>query len=273
MVPTLSQVCSLNAPFGEDLQDYAAGHCHSVEIWLTKLAEYLKSHSVADVRRLLDELQMHAPVASLQGGLLTSQGAMRKEAWELFEQRLDLCRQIGTSTLVVACDISAPLDQAAIERARASLVQIAQTTGRRQMRAALEFQARAVLGNNLQTAVALVDEVGSPHLGICLDVFQFYLGPSKLSDLRLVNASNLFHVQLSDLADVPRELATDSDRILPGDGDFLIEPLIEHLRSIGYAGCVSVELMNPQIWQVPSRQFGEIAMTSLRKLLGQAGMT
>jgi hypothetical protein len=31
--------------------------------------------------------------------------------------------------------------------------------------------------------------------------------------------------------------------------------------------------MNPQIWQVPSRQFGEIAMTSLRKLLGQAGMT
>jgi 2-keto-myo-inositol isomerase len=272
MRPTLSQVCSLNASFGDDLRDYAAGHCQSVEIWLTKLAEYLKSHSVADVRRLLDELQMQAPVASWQGGLLTSQGEMRKAAWELFEQRLELCRELDTSTIVVVCDIQAPLDQSAIERARASLVQIAQAAGRRQLRAALEFQARAALGNNLQTAVALVDEVGSPHLGICLDVFQFYLGPSKMSDLALLSDHNLFHVQLSDLVDVPRELAADSDRILPGDGDFLFEPLIEHLRAIEYTGCVSVELMNPQIWHIPPRQFGEIAMTSLRKLLGQAGM-
>jgi 4-hydroxyphenylpyruvate dioxygenase len=273
MIPTLSQVCSLNAPFGDDLEDYAAGQCHSVELWLTKLGEYLKSHTPADVRRLLDDLQMQAPVASWQGGLLTSQGAMRKEAWDLFEQRLDLCREVGTSTIVVVCDIQAPLDQTAIERARASLLQVAQAAGRRQLRAALEFQARAALGNNLQTAVALVDEVGSPHLGICLDAFQFYVGPSKLSDLALLGAENLFHVQVSDLADVARELATDSDRILPGDGDFLLKPLIEHLGAIGYTGCVSVELMNPQIWRVPPRQFGEIAMTSLRKLLGQAAMS
>jgi hypothetical protein len=31
-------------------------------------------------------------------------------------------------------------------------------------------------------------------------------------------------------------------------------------------------LMNPQLWQVPPRQFGEIALTALRKLLGQASM-
>jgi hypothetical protein len=30
--------------------------------------------------------------------------------------------------------------------------------------------------------------------------------------------------------------------------------------------------MNPQIWLVPPRQFGEIGMTALRKLLGQASM-
>jgi 4-hydroxyphenylpyruvate dioxygenase len=150
------------------------------------------------------------------------------------------------------------------------LVQIAQAAGRRQMRVALEFQARAALGNNLQTAVALVNEVASPHLGVCLDVFHFFVGPSKQSDLTLLNQGNLFHVQVSDLADVPRELATDSDRILPGDGDFLLEPLIAHLHQMRYSGCVSVELLNPHLWQVPPRQFGEIAITALRKLLGQA---
>ncbi len=195
-----------------------------------------------------------------------------RAAWELFEQRLDVCRELDVETVVVACDIPGPLNQTDVERARQSLVQVAQTAGRRGLRAALEFQARAALGNNLQTAVALTEEIGSPHLGICLDVFQFYLGPSKYDDLALLSPQNLFHVQLSDLADVPREFATDADRILPGDGDFQLMPLVDHLRNIGYRGSVTVELMNPQIWQVPPRQFGEIAMTALRKLLGQAAM-
>jgi len=30
--------------------------------------------------------------------------------------------------------------------------------------------------------------------------------------------------------------------------------------------------MNPQIWQIPPRQVAEVAMTALRKLLGQASM-
>ena len=66
---------------------------------------------------------------------------------------------------------------------------------------------------------------------------------------------------------MPRELATDSDRILPGEGDIPLEPIIERLREIGYTGHVSIELMNPQIWQVPALQFGEIGMAALRKLL------
>ena len=65
---------------------------------------------------------------------------------------------------------------------------------------------------------------------------------------------------------------SDADRILPGDGDFQLAPIIDRLRAIGYSGAVSVELMNPGLWQVPPRQFGEIAMTALRKLLGQASM-
>jgi sugar phosphate isomerase/epimerase len=272
MLATLSQVCSLNSPFDKDLEDYAAGHCASVELWLTKLEDYLATHSVADVRRMLDEYQLQARVASFQGGLLTTQGDTRKAAWELFERRLDVCGKLGIETLVVACDIPSPLGQHDIDLARQSLVHVAQAAGRRRCRAALEFQARAAFGNNLQTAVALVDEVGSPHLGICLDVFHFYVGPSKLSDLALLNPDNLFHVQLADLADVPRELARDSDRILPGDGDFLLDPLVAYLSQIQYSGCVSIELLNPQIWQVPARQFGEIAITALRKLLGQAEM-
>lgn len=272
MIPTLSQVCSLTSRFDADIEDYAAGKCASVEIWLTKLEDYLERHSVAEVKDWLAKFGVSTPAASFQGGILASQGERRKEAWDLFLRRLEICREVGIGTIVIACDVPQPLSQETIERVQVSLVQAAQECGKRGLRAALEFQATSSFGNNLQTAAALVAEAGSPHLGICLDAFHFFTGPSKTEDLSFLTTSNLFHVQLCDLLDTPRELATDAGRILPGDGDFPLQPLIDHLRSINYQGCVSLELLNPQLWQVPPRQLGEIGMTALRKVLGQARM-
>jgi sugar phosphate isomerase/epimerase len=139
------------------------------------------------------------------------------------------------------------------------------------VRIALEFQAQSALGNNLQTAAALVAQANSPHLGLCLDAFHWHVGPSTTEDLAYLTANNLFHVQLCDLADTPRELARDAHRILPGEGDIPLAPLIAHLRQIGYTGCVSIELMNPQLWQVPPLQLADAAMASLRRLLTTPG--
>lgn len=272
MKPALSQVCSLHSAFDRDVIDYAAGACRNIELWLGKLETWLDGHSVDDVRGLMAENRVEFPVASYQGGLLASQGDARREHWQHFRRRLDLCRQLEVKTLVVACDVAEPPEPLTLGRVRTSLAEAAQAADAAGMRLALEFQARSTLGNNLQTAAALVGEVDSPSLGLCLDVFHYYAGPSKLEDLAHLSAANLFHVQFSDLAQVARELAADGDRILPGDGDFQLEPIVEMLRAIEYDGYVSVELMNPQIWQVPARQFGEIAMTALRKVLGQASM-
>ena len=273
MIPTLSQVCCLSSAFDADIEDFAAGQCRSIEVWLTKLEDYLERHPVSDVRAWLERFEMAAPVASFQGGLLASQGERRQEAWSHLCRRLDRCRELGIGTLVVACDIPPPLSLETIGRVQLSLRQLANEAERRNIRAALEFQATSAFGNNLQTAAALVGDVASPHLGLCLDAFHFAVGPSKLEDLGLLTAENLFHVQLCDLAAAPRELASDSQRILPGDGDLPLTPIIERLRQIDYRGAVSLELMNPQLWQVPPRQLGEIGFTALRKVLGLAKMT
>ena len=267
MIPTLSQVCCLNSPFDRDLEDFAGAGCTSVDIWLTKLETYLQQHTLKDVRYWLEKTRLTLAVASLQGGLLASQGDARREAWELFGRRLDLCRELGIPTIVVACDVPPPLSQQTLERVQVSLIQVAQEAAQRGVRAALEFQADSAFGNNLQTAAALVAEVGSPILGICLDAFHWHIGPSKTEDLAYLTAANLFHVQLCDLADTPRELGMDSHRVLPGEGDIHLAPLIDHLRRIDYRGCVSVELMNPHLWQVPALQLADAAMASLRRLL------
>ncbi|HUG70512.1 MAG TPA: sugar phosphate isomerase/epimerase [Pirellulaceae bacterium] len=272
MLPALSQVCTLQASFSQDIEDFAAGHCRAVDVWLTKLEDHLKSgRSVSDVRNLLLEHEVATPVASYQGGLFRSDEA-GQEAWKHFIRRLALCGELEIGTLVVACDILGPIRQADVDAAHGLLLRAATAAAEHGVRIALEFRADAALGNNLQTAAALVAEVGLANLGLCLDLFHYYVGPSKQEDLAYLTTDNLFHVQLCDIADTPREFARDADRILPGDGDIVFEPVIDRLREIDYRGCVSIELMNPQIWQVPPRQFGEIGMTALRKVLGQASM-
>lgn len=268
----LSQICTLHSPFEEDVAEYASAACDSLEVWLGKLEGYLERHSLPETQALLNEHGVSLPVASFQGGLLDSQGEKRREHWTHFGRRLELCPQLGIETLVVAADIGGPLTQQDLDRVTASLTQAAQQAGLAGVKLALEFQAHAALCNNLQTCAALVGDVGSPHLGICLDAFHFATGASKTEDLGYLSPANLFHVQLCDVAGSARELASDSERILPGEGDFHLQPLLEQLSAINYQGTVSIELMNPQVWENPPAQFAEIAMTSLRKLLGLAKM-
>lgn len=270
MIPCLSQVCSLGASFEDDLDGYADGACPALELWLTKLEDYLLSHSPAEVLQRAVDRGLTLACATYQGGLLLTQGAAREEAWNQFQRRLDLLAQLAVPVLVVTPDFLGPFTQTDLERALFSLRQAGELAGQRRVRLALEFQSRGTFLTNLETAAGFIQSVNHPAVGLCLDTFHFATGPSKTEDLAWVTAANLFHVQISDVADRPRELATDADRILPGEGDFPLQSLLAHLRQIQYTGCVSLELLNPQFWQIPPQSLGEIGMTSLRIALGQA---
>ncbi len=75
-------------------------------------------------------------------------------------------------------------------------------------------------------------------------------------------------MQVCDLSGTPRELAGDSDRILPGEGDFPLGPIIEHLARIGYDGHVSLEVLNPHLWQVDPDRVADLGRQALSRVLG-----
>jgi 4-hydroxyphenylpyruvate dioxygenase len=150
------------------------------------------------------------------------------------------------------------------------LRQAAQLAASFDVRLALEFRSGSGWCSSVSTAAALVEACQEPNLGICFDLFHYYTGPSKPEDLQCLTKENLFHVQLCDLAGTWRELAADADRVLPGDGDFQFDFLIRRLRDMGYDGCLSVELVNPEIWKVKPAQIAEAAMMSMRRILGES---
>jgi sugar phosphate isomerase/epimerase len=268
MKPCISEATTLPSSFAEDVAAYADAACPAMEVWLTKLETHLEKHSAADTRKLLEDRHMTLAAAAYQGGLLLSQGEQRKAHYDHFRRRLDLCQQLGISTLLVVADFVGAVEATALERAVVSLKQAAQWADAFGVRLALEFRGSDTFCASLDTALAVVANCGEANVGINFDVFHYYTGPSKFEDLKLLTAGNLAHVQLCDLAGVPRELATDADRILPGEGDFRLGPILDRFRAIGYDGWVSLELMNPSLWQMKATQVVEIGITALRRLLG-----
>jgi 2-keto-myo-inositol isomerase len=269
MKPCISQATTLSTPFEVDLESYGRAGWSAVELWLTKLETYLQSHSVDEVRTLLAENGLQAVAAASQGGLLLSRDLERVEHWDLFRRRLDLLRQLDVPTLVVAADFVRELVPEDYGRAAESLVEASRLAGESGVRLALEFRSGSSLCTSLDTALALVGLGGSTNLGICLDLFHYYTGPSKFEDLAYLTPENLEWVQVCDLSGVPRELAGDADRILPGEGDFQIGPILDHLGSIGYDGYVSLEVLNPQLWAIPADRVADAGRQAMDRLLGR----
>ena len=267
MKPCISEATTLPGSFADDVAAYAEAGCPALEVWLTKLEAHLEKHSAADTRKLLEDRQMTLAAGSYQGGLLLSQGEQRQVHYDHFKRRLDLCGSFAIPTLLLAPDFVGRLDAAALQQAVAALGESARWAAAFGVQLALEFRGKAPFCSSLDTACALVAACGETNVGVCLDVFHYYTGPSKFEDLALLSPANLAFVQVCDLAGVPRELATDADRIFPGEGDFQLEPIIERLRALGYDGWVSLELLNPTLWQVKAAQVAELGLGAVRRLL------
>jgi sugar phosphate isomerase/epimerase len=269
MNPCISEATTMPCSFAEDVAAFADAGCPGMEVWLTKLETHLETHSLADTRKLLEDRHMSLAAAAYQGGLLLSQGEQRRAHYDHFRKRLELCGALGIGTMIVAADFAEPVEPSSLERAVVSLTQAAQWAAGYNVRLALEFRGKNVFCASLDTALALVAQCGEPNAGVNFDVFHFYTGPSKFEDLQWLTKGNLAHVQLCDLSGVSRELARDADRVLPGDGDFHLEPILNRFREIGYEGWVSLELMNPTLWQTKAVQVAEIGITALRRVLGR----
>jgi 4-hydroxyphenylpyruvate dioxygenase len=255
--------------FADDVQAFAGAGFKAMEVWLTKLETHLESHAVEETKRFLEAQQMTLAAASYQGGLLLSQGDQRAVHFDHYRRRLDLCQQLGIPLLLVIADYAHSVDEKALQRSVISLKQAAQWAAGYDVRLGLEFRAAASFCASLDTALALVAQCGESNVGISFDIFHYYTGPSKFEDLALLTRDNLAFVQLSDLAGIPRELAGDSDRIMPGDGDFQLQPILDHFRKIGYEGWVSLELMNPVLWEMKASQVAALGMQALSRILGE----
>jgi sugar phosphate isomerase/epimerase len=96
--------------------------------------------------------------------------------------------------------------------------------------------------HTLPEAVAFLDEVGSPAIGLCYDFYHLWDTDDVLEHTERY-ANRVFGVQYNDWHEPPRS-STGADRLVPGDGVIDIPGILGALERGGFTGWYDFELFS-----------------------------
>ena len=123
--------------------------------------------------------------------------------------------------------------------------------------------------------VALVDKAALDRSGAVamgLSAINQYVGvkdgENTLEDLEKIPPERISLIHFHDAADLPRDMLGDEDRLYPGEGVIDLGGFCRVLKNKGYEGSLSVELINPKLWETKSpKDMARKAWDSLKNYL------
>lgn len=259
---SLATICETPTP--KALEAAAQGGFSHVELWWPKLRSESHPDDLKAIETAIQECQIS--IENCTGLGLELVGS--EELWqESLKRALDMFQRVASLNIPLITVTTGLVHEQPCERhyalATDRLKMLRELIEPYPFQIALEFRSDSRWLTSLDTAAALVAQLGDQRIGLCVDLFHFMTGPSKLEDLNQTTVGLIKSVQCSDLIATPREIAKDSDRILPGEGDFEFRPVMDKLVNFQYSGLVSVEVPNPLLWNIPSDRVADMAYQSL----------
>ncbi|MXV43769.1 TIM barrel protein [Saccharibacter sp. 17.LH.SD] len=94
----------------------------------------------------------------------------------------------------------------------------------------------------INQALEIIDTVGHPALGLCLDYWNIWQQPQAAETIRAAG-SRINVVQISDWR-TPRSAG---DRLIPGDGDIPLRSLLQATWDAGFRGACAVEIFSSDV--------------------------
>jgi sugar phosphate isomerase/epimerase len=237
---SVSQVSTLAAGFADDVRTYAAAGLDGIGIWEMKLGDGPDDEAVALLREsgLGSATAVPAVPSILPLPLLAGPDDPRERIDSILRS---LHRLAPFDPAAVLC-VTGPGDRAAALRGLREVVAEAERLG---LRVALEPFQREGLENwsipsTLGDAAAVVEEIGSPALGIQFDVWHLWNTPELFDEIER-HAPLVAGVHVNDWREPTRGWA---DRVLPGDGVAPVAAILGALDRAGWDGFYDIEIFS-----------------------------
>jgi sugar phosphate isomerase/epimerase len=208
---------------------------------LSLISDILSSHNLvvsninANTAVYLDGLPIGS--ASFEPSLSNSDRNIRRRRVDFTFKVFDVAQAIGADTVSITSGILDP----AISRDSQigffveSLRQIIAQAESRGIRVGIEPEPGLLIGTTEQAGI-LVDQIGSPNLGINWDSGHAVVAGENLPDVIRRFGSHFFNIHIEDIRDAKHY------HLIPGEGDMNFNELFTVLSESGYNGFFTVEL-------------------------------
>ncbi len=262
---------TMTADLETDVRAAAAAGYDLIELRSNKLYDYLESHSVDDLKKLIVEAGID----------VLSINTLEHITWRSAEDYgaiKDECVKLCEISAAIDCPyvLSVPgalrqgpktEDETNEESVRVlnELADIAESYG-----ISIGFEFLGEAGNSVQTldhGSKIVNLVDRESVGNVMDTYHFYAGGSSFEAIDNLDPKKLFIFHINDAEDLPKDQLNDSKRLYPGLGILPIKEIKEHLDSIGYDGPVSVEIFRPEYWEQDPFEVTKAAKEATEKVL------
>jgi len=245
----------------------------AVELWADSLERYLDTHTVEDVRGLLESHRVEAvSIGDIESITFCTPDwfdTLRRRCEKLAE----VARAISCPTLVVSASVrprEADEKQIAEEAASAlgKLLDVVEPEGVGLALAFRGFLWCAV--NTLDQAREAVAAHSKRRVGLALDTFDLHASGEQPNALKSIDPDKIFVVRMGDCEDFPPALLSETCRALPGEGAARLDEMLQVVGGLGWSGPVSLKVTSPKLLNLDAGEAAQIIMAVSEPYLAAA---
>ena len=267
----LNGATTMHADLQTDIKAASRAGFELIEIWASKMREYLKTNTVADLKKLLDENNL-APYSINSIEHITFRSASDyeqiKDETEEFSR---IAGEIGCPYVVVVPGKlpENTVEKEVIDESVKVLNELADIAEKYNVGLAFEFLGQPDCSvQTLDLDKKIIEKVNRKNVGLVIDTFHFYAGNSSFEAIDTLDPEKLFIFHINDAEDLPKETLTDAHRLYPGEGILPIREIKARFDKIGYDRMVSIEIFRPEYWAQDPFEVAKKAKAATEKVLG-----
>ena len=243
-----SALLRYNLTLEEELDLAAKVGFRSVEIWMTRLSDYLKrGKKLSDLKKWLSDKGIQVENAIGFTRCFLDDAAERAKGVTQLEEEMNLLAQLGCpciATPVIGLTLND--DWSTIEKLGKRYRDLLLLGDRTGVRPLFELWGHLQPLCRLSRSVAVAMEAKHPNAALLLDAYHLYRGGNGYENLTLLSSHALPVFHANDFPGTPSyDKLKDADRVFPGDGVCPWPRLLSLLRQIHFSGALSLEIFNP----------------------------
>ena len=264
-------------PLVESIAIAAEAGYGAIEPWVSEIEDYIKAGGTArELGKRIADAGLAVPNAIGFAEWLVTDPVRRKTGLDNAKRDMELVRAVGCPKLAAPPTgatggqsrrddpkATAPVSlEDACERYHA-LLDIGTSFG---VTPIVEVWGFSKTLSKLGETWYVAAECGRAGGAVLPDIYHLYKGGSNFDGLKLLSgpAIGVFHV--NDYPKIERGKIQDADRVYPGDGIAPVRDILATLKTIGYAGWLSLELFNRDYWKQDPKVVAATGLAKLKQL-------